>query len=110
MKDLISLRDWSADKIKQVLDLAAKIKSDPVAYKHAMEQKSLLMIFEKPSLRTRLSFEAGMTQMGGHAIYYHTENSPMGSGKESISDLSRLCIRLCRNSRRNKHSSQRKFY
>ena len=44
MKDLISLRDWSADKIKQVLDLAAKIKSDPVAYKHAMEQKTLLMI------------------------------------------------------------------
>ena len=94
MKDLISLRDWSADKIKQVLDLAAKIKSDPVAYKHAMEQKSLLMIFEKPSLRTRLSFEAGMTQMGGHAIYYHTENSPMGSGKESISDSMKTASRF----------------
>ena len=94
MKDLISLRDWSADKIKQVLDLAAKIKSDPVAYKHAMEQKTLLMIFEKPSLRTRLSFEAGMTQMGGHAIYYHTENSPMGSGKESISDSMKTASRF----------------
>ena len=94
MKDLISLRDWSADKIKQVLDLAAKIKSDPVAYKHAMEQKTLLMIFEKPSLRTRLSFEAGMTQMGGHAIYYHTENSPMGSGKESISDSMKAASRF----------------
>ena len=94
MKDLISLRDWSADQIKQVLDLAAKIKSDPVAYKHAMEQKSLLMIFEKPSLRTRLSFEAGMTQMGGHAIYYHTENSPMGSGKESISDSMKTASRF----------------
>ena len=94
MKDLISLRDWSADQIKQVLDLAAKIKSDPVAYKHAMEQKTLLMIFEKPSLRTRLSFEAGMTQMGGHAIYYHTENSPMGSGKESISDSMRTASRF----------------
>ena len=94
MKDLISLRDWSADQIKQVLDLAAKIKSDPVAYKHAMEQKTLLMIFEKPSLRTRLSFEAGMTQMGGHAIYYHTENSPMGSGKESISDSMKTASRF----------------
>ncbi len=94
MKDLISLRDWSADQIKQVLDLAAKIKSDPVAYKHSMEQKTLLMIFEKPSLRTRLSFEAGMTQMGGHAIYYHTENSPMGSGKESISDSMKTASRF----------------
>ena len=94
MKDLISLRDWRADKIKQVLDLATKIKSDPVAYKHAMEQKTLLMIFEKPSLRTRLSFEAGMTQMGGHAIYYHTENSPMGSGKESISDSMKTASRF----------------
>ena len=94
MKDLISLRDWSADKIKQVLDLATKIKIDPVAYKHAMEQKTLLMIFEKPSLRTRLSFEAGMTQMGGHAIYYHTENSPMGSGKESISDSMKTASRF----------------
>ena len=94
MKDLISLRDWSADQIKQVLDLAAKIKGDPVAYKHAMEQKTLLMIFEKPSLRTRLSFEAGMTQMGGHAIYYHTENSPMGSGKESISDSMKTASRF----------------
>ncbi len=94
MKDLISLRDWSADRIKQVLDLATKIKSDPVAYKHAMEQKTLLMIFEKPSLRTRLSFEAGMTQMGGHAIYYHTENSPMGSGKESISDSMKTASRF----------------
>ena len=94
MKDLISLRDWSADQIKQVLDLATKIKSDPVAYKHAMEQKTLLMIFEKPSLRTRLSFEAGMTQMGGHAIYYHTENSPMGSGKESISDSMKTASRF----------------
>lgn len=94
MKDLISLRDWSADQIKRVLDLAAKIKGDPVAYKHAMEQKTLLMIFEKPSLRTRLSFEAGMTQMGGHAIYYHTENSPMGSGKESISDSMKTASRF----------------
>ena len=56
--------------------------------------KTLLMIFEKPSLRTRLSFEAGMTQMGGHAIYYHTENSPMGSGKESISDSMRTASRF----------------
>jgi ornithine carbamoyltransferase len=59
-----------------------------------MHRKTLLMIFEKPSLRTRLSFEAGMSQMGGHAIYYHTGTSPMGSGKESISDSVRTASRF----------------
>ena len=94
MKDLITLRDWSGDRIGRVLQLAADVKKDPSAFKEAMAQRTLLMIFEKPSLRTRLSFEAGMTQMGGHAIYYHTGNSPMGSGKESISDSMRAASRF----------------
>ena len=94
MKNLISLREWSGEHIEHVLQLAADIKKDPVAFKNAMAQRTLLMIFEKPSLRTRLSFEAGMTQMGGHAIYYHTGNSPMGSGKESISDSMKAASRF----------------
>lgn len=94
MKNLISLREWSGEHIENVLQLAADIKKDPVAFKKAMAQRTLLMIFEKPSLRTRLSFEAGMTQMGGHAIYYHTGNSPMGSGKESISDSMKAASRF----------------
>ena len=94
MKNLISLRDWSGERIEHVLQLATDIKKDPIAFKNAMAQRTLLMIFEKPSLRTRLSFEAGMTQMGGHAIYYHTGNSPMGSGKESISDSMKAASRF----------------
>jgi len=86
MEHLISLKEWSPEKIRGVLDLAQAVKANPDRYGDAMARKTLLMIFEKPSLRTRLSFEAGMMQMGGHAIYYHTGNSPMGSGKESISD------------------------
>ena len=94
MKDLITLRDWSEERIGRVLQLAADIKKDPIAFKDAMAQRTLLMVFEKPSLRTRLSFEAGMTQLGGHAIYYHTGNSPMGSGKESISDSMKAASRF----------------
>ena len=94
MKNLISLREWSRERIAHVLQLAVDIKKDPIAFKNAMAQRTLLMIFEKPSLRTRLSFEAGMTQMGGHAIYYHTGNSPMGSGKESISDSMKAASRF----------------
>jgi len=86
MDHLISLKEWSPATIRAVLDLAVKVKANPEQYYDAMYRKTLLMIFEKPSLRTRLSFEAGMTQMGGHAIYYHTGSSPMGSGKETVRD------------------------
>lgn len=94
MEHLISLKLWSPEKIRTVLDLAREVKARPEAYRNAMAHKTLLMIFEKPSLRTRLSFEAGMMQMGGHAIYYHTGNSPMGSGKESISDSVKTASRF----------------
>lgn len=94
MEHFISLKEWSPADIRKVLDLARDVKAHPEKYHHAMSHKTLLMIFEKPSLRTRLSFEAGMSQMGGHAIYYHTGNSPMGSGKESISDSVKTASRF----------------
>lgn len=94
MEHLITLKDWSTEKITAVLDLAQAVKSSPGTYCDVMKQKTLLMIFEKPSLRTRLSFEVGTTQLGGHAIYYHTGNSPMGSGKETIGDSVRSASRF----------------
>lgn len=94
MQHLISLKDWSPEQIREVLDLASDVKAAPEKYRNAMQYKNLLMIFEKPSLRTRLSFEVGMTQMGGHAIYYHTGTSPMGSGKETLADSVRTASRF----------------
>lgn len=94
MNHLITLKNWNKASIESVISLARKIKDDPKSYQEATLGKTLLMIFEKPSLRTRLSFEAGMTQMGGHAIYYHTGNSPMGTGKESISDSIKTASRF----------------
>lgn len=94
MEHLISLKQWSPEKIRAVLTLAKDVKTNPADYQDAMKQKTLLMIFEKPSLRTRLSFEAGMAQMGGHAIYYNTSTSPMGSGKETISDSVKTASRF----------------
>lgn len=95
MKHLISLKHWSAEEITDVLELAARVKAHPEAYRTAMKQKTLLMIFEKPSLRTRLSFEIGMTQLGGHAIYYDMSTSPMGGGKETIEDSIKVISRMC---------------
>lgn len=86
MVHLASLRDWSEKQIKEVLDLAAEVKKEPEKFQDAMRRKVLVMIFEKPSLRTRISFEAGMYQMGGDAIYYDTSTSPLGVGKETIHD------------------------
>jgi len=95
MNHLISLKDWSAEAIFDVLDLAAKLKVAPEQYADALRQKTLLMIFEKPSLRTRISFEAGITQLGGHAIYYDMSTSPMGGGKETIEDSIQVISRMC---------------
>lgn len=95
MKHLISLKDWSAEAIFEVLDLAVKVKAAPDQYADVLKQKTLLMIFEKPSLRTRISFEAGMTQLGGHAIYYDMSTSPMGGGKETIEDSIKVISRMC---------------
>ena len=91
-KDLIDLICLNKKEIIFILDLADRIKKNPGVYSCLMENETLLMIFEKPSLRTRVSFETGMTQMGGHAIYYDIAVSPMGQ-KESIADTAKTASR-----------------
>lgn len=93
MRHLLTLDDWTPDLIEATLELAADIKRAPDQYANAMQRRTLLMIFEKPSLRTRLSFETGMTRMGGHAIYYDTSTSPMGAGKETLHDTAKTFSR-----------------
>lgn len=93
MKHLITLESWATTEITALLDLADQIKAKPEEYRDAMRRKTLLMIFEKPSLRTRVSFETGTTQMGGHAIFYDLATSPLSSGKENVADLVRVVSR-----------------
>ncbi|MFO1490710.1 MAG: hypothetical protein U1F87_07340 [Kiritimatiellia bacterium] len=75
------------------VELAAHIKAHPAAYADSMARKVLFMVFEKPSLRTRVSFETGMARMGGYAINYDTSTSPLGAGKESLEDTIRVVSR-----------------
>ena len=70
MKHVLSDFDLSSEELSKVLSLSAEIKGNLEAYLHALEGKTLIMLFELPSLRTRISFEAGMSQLGGHAIFY----------------------------------------
>lgn len=93
MKHLISLQEWPATMISDVLALADLVKRKPQDYAEAMHRKTLLMIFEKPSLRTRVSFETGFGQMGGHAIFYDLATSPLGTGKENVSDMVQVVSR-----------------
>jgi ornithine carbamoyltransferase len=90
---LLSLKDWPPELIEEVIDHGRYIKGHPLEFAQAMRGKTLLMLFEKPSLRTRVSFEVGMEQLGGHAIYYDLGASPFGQGKESIADLARTASR-----------------
>jgi ornithine carbamoyltransferase len=86
--DLVSIHDLSREEMTEILDLAARIKRDPGAFSAALPSRTLAMIFEKPSLRTRVSFEAGMTQLGGHAIYLGPADISMGR-RESVADIAR---------------------
>ncbi len=69
MRHIPHLKDLSADEIRFILDKAAEIKANPEAFTDALAGKSLAMLFQKTSTRTRVSFEVGMTELGGHAIY-----------------------------------------
>jgi ornithine carbamoyltransferase len=92
VKHLLTLKDLEAKEIQEVIDKAIEIKKSPENFVETLRNKTLLMIFAKPSLRTRVSFEVGMTQLGGHGIYYDIATSPMGK-KESIADTAKTSSR-----------------
>jgi ornithine carbamoyltransferase len=83
-KHVLTISSFTKDEVQHILDIAADLKKNPEKYSSALKQKTLLMLFEKPSLRTRVSFEVGMTQMGGHAIYYNVADSPLGKKGDSF--------------------------
>jgi ornithine carbamoyltransferase len=85
-KDFLSIRNLSLYEFSEMLELAAEIKKRPQKYRKALEGKILAMIFQKPSLRTRITFEAGMLQLGGEAIYLAPADIQMGS-RESARDI-----------------------
>jgi ornithine carbamoyltransferase len=85
MKHILSDFDLSSQELKEVLELSEKIKANPSEYRDVMDNKTLIMLFELPSLRTRVSFEAGMNQLGGHAIFYSVEGGSF-TRSETLSD------------------------
>jgi ornithine carbamoyltransferase len=91
MKDLLTISELSPEDIYALLDLASKIKADPDRFRSRLTNKTLALLFQKTSTRTRLSFESGMYQLGGRAIYldWRTTNIHLGSLPDEI-----RCIEL----------------
>jgi len=94
MYDLIDIDDIERKDVETILKTTERMKSDPQRFSRTLEDRSLLMLFEKPSTRTRVSFEAGMTQLGGHAINFEMDRSQMSRG-ETMGDTARVLSRYC---------------
>ncbi len=91
-KDFIEIHDYSAAEVHEIFELARDIKKDPRRFARTLEGQTLAMIFEKSSTRTRVSFEAGMFQLGGHALFLSSRDIQLGRG-EPIYDTAKVLSR-----------------
>jgi len=93
VRHLTKISDFSKAECEKIINKAIEIKKNPEKYDTSLKGETLLMVFEKPSLRTRISFEVGMQQLGGHAIFYSIRESPLGK-KENIHDTAKTASRF----------------
>jgi ornithine carbamoyltransferase len=92
IRHLLKISDFNKAECEKIINKAISIKQRPNDYSNKLMGETLLMLFEKPSLRTRISFETGMQQLGGHAIFYSIKDSPLGI-KENIHDTAKVASR-----------------
>jgi ornithine carbamoyltransferase len=92
-RHFLSLKDWSPEEIYELFTLASRIKTDPGAYAGALAGRSLGMIFQKASTRTRVSFEVGMFQLGGQALFLSSNDIQLHRG-ETIADTAQVLSRM----------------
>ena len=93
LHNFVSIRDYSPEELRYLLDLAIEIKHHPTAHAGALRGKTLAMIFEKPSLRTRVSFEVGIQQLGGFALPLSREEIGIGK-RETVYDIAKNLERM----------------
>jgi ornithine carbamoyltransferase len=90
--DLLTGAEFDAAQVRELFRLAVDVKAHPDRYKSALVGRFLAMIFEKPSLRTRVTFEVGITSLGGNAIYLDHADTHLGD-RESVPDVGRCLSR-----------------
>jgi len=86
LTQLLCLAELDQAQLSALLDLALKIKQSPQDYRQALQGRSIALLFEKPSLRTRVSFDVGINKLGGHSVYLDLQNGAMGV-RESVEDF-----------------------
>ncbi|SQD79299.1 ornithine carbamoyltransferase [Moritella yayanosii] len=86
MENLLSVKDLSKQQILDLLALAKAMKANPAEYSQALAGKSIVTIYEKPSLRTRITFDIGIHKLGGHAVYLDAQNGAIGE-RETVKDF-----------------------
>jgi ornithine carbamoyltransferase len=91
--DFLSIRDFLPQQIRHFIDLARQIKAIPGAYTNALRGKTLAMIFEKPSLRTRVTSDVGIQQLGGFSLYLSPAEINLGK-RESVYDVAKNLERM----------------
>jgi ornithine carbamoyltransferase len=87
-RDFLSIADWSGKELLQVLDLSKKMKANPKKYSQSLKGKSVALIFEKQSLRTHVTFEIGIKQMGANTVYLTQADISLGK-RESNHDVAK---------------------
>src|ERR1700685_3204031 len=90
--DLVTGMEWGVSQVREVLHLAADVKARPDRYRGALAGQFLAMIFEKPSLRTRVSFEVGIASLGGSSVFLDHTVTHLGE-RESIPDVAKSLSR-----------------
>ncbi|WP_100658037.1 ornithine carbamoyltransferase [Alteromonas flava] len=85
-KSLLTFYDWQPAQAERLLALALQVKQNPHQYATALAGKSIIALFEKPSLRTRVSFDIGINKLGGHLVYLDSQSNNL-AGREDIKDM-----------------------
>lgn len=92
-KHMLTLADYTKDEILQIISLSLRMKADKEKYRKVLEGKSLAMIFSKSSTRTRVSFEVGFFQLGGHPVVLSSGQTQLGRG-ETVGDTAKVLSRM----------------
>ena len=85
-QDLLTFSNWTPEAMHKLLDLAVEIKQSPASYSNVLAGKSVVALFEKPSLRTRVSFDIGINRLGGHMVYLDSQGGKL-AGREDAVDM-----------------------
>ncbi len=94
MRHLLNTTEFSQDEVLQMIQLGRDMKADPAKFNTRLAGKSVVTLFEKQSLRTRVTFDIGVARLGGHAVYLDQHNGVMGQ-RETVKDYARNLSRWC---------------